>query len=222
MYEALNYYDQKGIETAHLFSDGCAGQNKNSIMPTMLLYLINKSVNLKDISLRYFETSHGQNEGDSVHSTISTALKGSGDVFVPEELVPIFRLARRKRPYIVRPLQFDDFLDFKSMSTDLNVLNTRDTDKENVNWTKVMEFRVMKTEPDTIFFKTSHTQESYKTLSLKRQQNQYLKTEKVSKLNVKPVEISLDKIRDLQSLCHGDTPVIKMAEHKAFYDSLGF
>ena len=70
MYEALNYYDQKGIETALLASDGCAGQNKNSIMPTMLLYLIiiNKSVNLKDISLRYFENSHGQNEGDSVHT----------------------------------------------------------------------------------------------------------------------------------------------------------
>ena len=56
-------------------------------------------------------------ETQYIHSTISTGLKGC-DVFVPAELVPIFRLARRKRPYIVRPLQFDNFLDFKRMSTD--------------------------------------------------------------------------------------------------------
>ena len=221
VYNALNFYDTKGIETVYLFSDGCAGQNKNSIMPTMLLYLINNSLNLKDITLRFFETSHGQNEGDSVHSTISTALKGSGDVFIPAQLEPIFRLARRKRPYIVKPLQFSDFFNFKSMSTDLKLLNQRDTDHEQINWTQIMEFRVMKAEPETIFFKTSHSQSSYRSITLKtRQQKQYLKLQKVSKLNDTICEISREKFKDLQVLCHSDTPVVKIAEHKAFYDSL--
>ena len=67
-----------------LFCDGCGRQNKISIFPTILLNLVN---NLKDVS-------HGQNEGDSVHSTISAAYKGAGEVFTPSELVPIFRLVR--------------------------------------------------------------------------------------------------------------------------------
>ena len=101
-----------------LFCDGCGRQNKILIFPTILLNLVN---NLKDVSLRFFDISHGQNEGDSVHSTISAAYKGAGEVFTPSELVPFFRLARRQRPYTVHSLQFDNFLDFKGLSEDIRI-----------------------------------------------------------------------------------------------------
>ena len=87
------------MKVASLFSDGCGGQNKNSIMATMLLYTVLHSKNLNEISLKFFETSHGQNEGDSVHSSISHAIKHAGNIFVPSQLCPIFKLARRQHPY---------------------------------------------------------------------------------------------------------------------------
>ena len=36
VYNALQFYDSKEMKVALLFSDGCSGQNKNSIMATML------------------------------------------------------------------------------------------------------------------------------------------------------------------------------------------
>lgn len=65
-------------------------------MPAMLLYLVNHSKHIKQISLRYFETRHGQNEGDSTHSAISIATQKAEDFVLLSQLVPIFRLAQSR------------------------------------------------------------------------------------------------------------------------------
>ncbi|XP_012940161.1 uncharacterized protein LOC106012278 [Aplysia californica] len=150
---ALREYDQRGIKTAYLFADGCPGQNKNTIMPTMMLHMINTSAHMEELSLRYFESFHGQCEGDSAHSAISTALGNAGDVFLPSQLFPIIALARRKQPYKVHPLEHGDFLNYKKLSEDLKVLNVRKDNQDSgvpVNWNKVMEVRVNKAHPTTI------------------------------------------------------------------------
>lgn len=119
VYKALQNYDRAGVKKVNLFCNGCSGQNKNSIIATIILYVVNTATNIESISLRYFEAFHGQNEGDTCHSTISTALSTAGNVFVPIQLLPIFSLARRSRPYIVFPLEYQEFLDFKSISKEL-------------------------------------------------------------------------------------------------------
>lgn len=129
VYNALQFYDSKGIKKASLYSDGCSGQNKNSIMATMLLYTVLHSTNLEEISLKFFETSHGQNEGDSVHSSISYAIKHAGNIFIPSQLHPIFKLARKQHPYKVCPLQYNDFLDFNTGQRAKN-----SDSEENRNW----------------------------------------------------------------------------------------
>lgn len=95
IFKVLEHYNSKETKTVSLYSDGCFGQNKNTIMPTMMLYAVRKLENLETISLRFFEANHGQSEGDSVHSAISYAVSKAGDIFVPSQLYPIFRLARR-------------------------------------------------------------------------------------------------------------------------------
>ena len=104
VYNALQFYDSKEMKVASLF------QNKNSIMATMLLYTVLHSKNLNEISLKFLETSHGQNKGDSVHSRISHAIKHAGNIFVPSQLCPIFKLARRQHPYNVYPLQYTSWI----------------------------------------------------------------------------------------------------------------
>lgn len=73
VYIYLQSLDETGHIKVNLFADGCPGQNKNTIIASMLLFFVRNSKNVNEVSLRFFETNHGQNEGDSAHSAISTA-----------------------------------------------------------------------------------------------------------------------------------------------------
>ncbi|XP_076453198.1 uncharacterized protein LOC143288506 [Babylonia areolata] len=221
VFEALKFYDVKGVRKAYLFSDGCAGQNKNSIMPAMMLYTVSKSTNLQEISLRFFESYHGQNEGDSAHSAINQAVSSAGDLFQPSQLTTVFSLARPKQPYIIHQLQFDDFLDFKTLSKDLRILEARRSSgsEDSFNWNRVMELKVSKQHLDKVFYKTSHCDQEFKSLSLKRLQKDINKCD-LRKLNAEANKISKEKHNDLLSLCLGTTPVVNIREHKSFYMNL--
>ena len=222
MYKALQHYDNtKKIKEVHLFADGCPGQNKNSIMPTMLLYMVNTSTNIKEIFLKFFETAHGQNEGDAVHSTIGTAVSRAADVFVPTKLTTIMKLARPTQPYQVVHLQYEDFLDFMKLSVDLRILNVRrDSESdEDINWNNVMELRVHKEQPATIFYKNSHTEEAFKTITLKRQKTQ-VRDFSLAPPNKDQPKVPASKYTDLVSFCQGDTPIVKLKVYKDFFLSV--
>ncbi|GFO14977.1 hypothetical protein PoB_004148200 [Plakobranchus ocellatus] len=186
----------------------------------MVLYLINNCSNLEQVCLRYFESFHGQNEGDCPqHHTI--AIKNAGDVFVPRELKPIFKLARKKHSYSVHQLQTEDFWDFKMLSQDLKILGVRRYSENNipVKWMNIVEVKITKDYPSTVFFKTSHLDVTYKSLTLKRQQAD-VKKFPLMRLNSGPVKIPPAKYEDLISLCTGPTAVVRASDHKAFYMSL--
>lgn len=221
---ALNIFlresDRKGFKRIYLFADGCGGQNRNSIVAAALIYILNNSLNIEEITLRFSIPNHGQSAGDSAHSAISYALKKAGDVFIPAQLVPIMRLARIDQPYRVFPLIHTDFLDFKKLSTDIQLLSLRKDDTgAHVNWTEMTEFCVQKSDPIKFFFKTSHDQESYRSLTLKRQKMFLLHAE-ISPLNKDPPKIATEKYEDLMSLTKGDTPVIRNPDYVEFYKSL--
>ena len=217
VYKTLKLYDEKGIKKAYLFSDGCSGQNKNSITPAMMIYTVSHSTNLEEISLRFFETNHGQNEGDSAHSAIGHALKNAGNVFLPCQVTTVMSLARPSKPYIITQMQAEDFVDFKTLSKDLRIVDaSRD---EGFAWKSVMELKVLKKEPIKIYYKTSHFQDTYKVYSMKRISTSIDKCT-LKKLNEGPINISKKKYDDLVSLCSGPIPVVKLEEYKKFYYSL--
>ena len=56
---------------------------------------------MRDVSLQYFETLHGQIEGDAVHSKICSALSRARDMYVPAELIPILKFAGAKQLYML-------------------------------------------------------------------------------------------------------------------------
>lgn len=169
VYMALKDYDDKGVKSAYLFADGCPGQNKNTIMPAMMLHAIHTSCHMEEVSLRFLKSYHGQSEADSVHSAISTALRNVGDIFIPTQLCPIFSLARRRQPYNIHVLEHG----FKKLSEDLQILTLRKNNEDSgvpMNWNRMMEIKVTTSHPTTIFLKTSHLEVPYRSISLKRQQ----------------------------------------------------
>lgn len=64
---------------------------------------------------------------------ISYALKHAGDLFLPSQIVPIIRLARSTKPYIVKQLETSEVYDFKEISKDLRILNERKDDQTGSN-----------------------------------------------------------------------------------------
>lgn len=221
---ALNIFlresDRKGFKRIYLFADGCGGQNRNSIVAAALIYILTNSLNIEEITLRFSIPNHGQSAGDSAHSAISYAVKKAGDVFIPAQLIPIMRLARIDQPYRVFSLLHTDFLDFKKMSTDIQLLSLRKDDTgAHVNWTEMTEFCVKKSDPIKFFFKTSHDQESYRSLTLKRQK-MFLLYAEIRPLNEYPPKIATEKYEDLMSLTKGDTAVIRHPDYVEFYKSL--
>lgn len=217
----LRKLDGDGVETVHLFSDGCSGQNKNSIIATMLLHVLSTSQNIKSIILSFFESHHGQNEGDSVHSTITAAIEKSGDIFVPSQLVPIFRLARRRNPYVVNTLNSQEFLDFKSLARDIRILAIRKDDSggSGINWKNVKEIMVTRNTLNKLYFKESHLTEDYRSITLNTRSSATPESEPPILNNTSP-SIAAEKFKDLVTLCEGVTPVIQLAEYVQFYKTL--
>ena len=219
LYKFLEIYDKDGVKTVDFFSDGCYGQNKNSVTPSMYLYFLSKSKNIEAITHYFFEKNHGQSEGDSAHSAISTSVKKVGDVFIPSQLVPVFRLARKKHPYIVNEMQYKDFWDFKMLSQDLRVLSIKKDDQGGAfKWSEVSQIKVEKQNLEAILFKTNHNQDSFRRISLQRNAN-------ASNINLKPLNISELKIPEkkydsLISLCEGKNPVIRQDVYKILYYNL--
>lgn len=196
VFKALEHYAKKGITEISLYSDGCYGQNKNSIVAAMILYTVSTFDHVKRISLRFFESNHGQNEGDSAHSAIHTAISGSGDIFEPSQLHPIFRLARRRQPYLVKPMNYSDFIDFKKLSQDLRILSVRVSEGgHNVKWTEIKEFMVTKSESTKLFFKYSHFDDVYDAIELKRTIIGNLKDYRLQPLNKEPLKIPRKNMR---------------------------
>lgn len=221
LYSFLKSYDDRGKEKAYLFADSCSGQNKNSVVASTLFYTLQNSKNLKEISLRFFTPNHGQNEGDSAHSVISRAINKAGDIMVPSQLNPVFRLARRQQPYRVHNLEFSDFLDFKTFAKNLRILNIRNDDSQKeFKWTEMVEFTVKKDHLTKLFFKTTHLDPEYRTLTLKRQAESVLISNNVPKLYNNPPPIPSAKYDDLMSLCAGPTRLIRLPEEVEFYRSL--
>nr|CAH7766282.1 unnamed protein product [Callosobruchus chinensis] len=218
----LEYYSTKGIQSFYLYADGCAGQNKNSVIAAMLLHSLSQFPSIDEISLRFFETHHGQSEGDAARSATNRAITTAGNLFVPSQLYPIMRLARRKQPYIVILMSYNDFKDFKMLSKDMRILSVRSSENgSNINWTNVMEVMVKQSSPytRTLFFKNSHLDADYYSIVLKRLKVSLSELE-LSQLNIQVLKMGKKKYKDLMSLCQGTNPVVRLKEHQQFFLSL--
>lgn len=216
----LQELDDRGLREVMLFADGCGGQNKNTIVFSMLLYTIRNTKNLRKISLCFFETNHGQSEGDSAHSSISTAMSTAGDIFIPAQLPPILKLARRALPYIVNIMENSDFYDYKLLAEKIRLRSIRKFDNgHNVDWTKVKEVKVDKANDAQLLVKNSHLAENYDTLSLKRNTLNVM-TQPLQKCNTSLIKLKSEKYKCLMDLCKGPTPVVKDPTFQKYFIEL--
>ena len=156
LFQYLQLVDEEAFEKVYLFCDGCGGQNKNSVVCAMLIDVLAKSKHLKEITILYFETNHGQSEGDAVHSVVERALGNVGEIYVPSQLSTLVRMAA-STPYSVHDVCTSDIVDYKSLSTALSLLRIRVAeDGKEIRWPGLRQIKVVKDAPTSVFFKGSH------------------------------------------------------------------
>lgn len=83
--------------------------------------------NLESITNNYLERGHTQMSVDSMHSAIENSAKNVS-IYSPNDWCNIMRMARRKHPYKVIRLKFEDFIDLKKLHTDTMVNFSKDSD----------------------------------------------------------------------------------------------
>lgn len=70
-----------------------------------------------DITHRFLEKGHTQNEGDSMHAVIENAKKRQSVLYVPEQWVTLIRMAKvTGQIYNVTEMSQNDFFYFKDIT----------------------------------------------------------------------------------------------------------
>ena len=208
------------VSHVSMFCDSCCGQNRNKYIALALLHMIKQS-NLNIIDMKYLVSGHTHMEVDSIHSAIESAKKNAR-IYIPEDWYNIIRMARRARPYLIVPLSFESFLDFKQNTQQVD--NTKfDEEGKPVKWLNIRWIRATRWNPNTILFKYNFESE-FKALNLKRQKkgrnapaaHSEALVDLVPAYNAR-LPISSKKKHDLLNLCsQGVVP----CRYKAFYEGL--
>lgn len=78
-----------------------------------------------------------------MHSTIEQAKKRAS-IFIPSQWDTIITMARKKHPYIVVPLRFNQLYDLQKVAKENYGSFKQTTDGEKVNWGKIKIIKIDK------------------------------------------------------------------------------
>ena len=181
-------------ESLILWSDSCVPQNKNSIMCFALKKFLASHPNLKNIIQKFGTPGHSAiQEVDNIHSHIEKRLKVS-DLYSPLSFVRVLKSVRPTYMEVIQMKQ-DNVFDFQSVS---NTLQFKD-----VPFSKLKCLKISQNLPFHVNFLMSFDEScSFQDVSIlrnTRSKNMERSLPSVTLLN-KPVVLSADKLRDLESM----------------------
>lgn len=140
-----------------LFSDGCAGQNRNSILSNALFLLA--TLNNVTILQKFLTKGHTQMEVDSMHSSIERVLKRT-KIHLPADYTEVCKNARRNPfPYQVEYFTHGFFKNFSTLNYFPSIRPGR-----TVGDPTVMDIKALKYENGSLMYKLRHTSEVWEQL----------------------------------------------------------
>uniref|UniRef100_A0A6P7FZ14 Uncharacterized protein LOC114334216 n=1 Tax=Diabrotica virgifera virgifera TaxID=50390 RepID=A0A6P7FZ14_DIAVI len=202
------------------YSYNCDGQQKNKFMMAMHLYAFQKYPNIKTITHKYLIKGHTQNESDSVHSQIERQTKRqlrSGPIYTPEGFIGAIKAARKKSEpiYYVNEMCFEYICDWKAAANQMNFVLQKDDEKNTVKMTEIKVFKVVKDEPEALYFKTSYAAKVFKrAVVIKKKSDFTFRLKKA--FDIKP-GLAERKKQDLLSLLNSSHIP---GYYRGFYESL--
>lgn len=160
------------VSEVTFYSDTASGQNRNTILSAMFLRALSLLDNLKVINQKFMESGHSEMECDSVHSTIENRGRKI-DIFVPDQWYTVARTAKLSKPsYIVREMDYTQFLDFKTYSKKLITNKNKNLDGNVMRWLDVKWLQFRKESPLIIYYKNQLSDNEFKQLCIRRSTRQ--------------------------------------------------
>ncbi|CAG4931564.1 unnamed protein product [Parnassius apollo] len=191
-----------------LYSDGCAGQNRNIVLANALLNVA--ILNNITIEQKYLEVGHTQMEADSMHATIERKLKNK-IIHVPAEYAGVCLGARKQpKPYNVSHLTHKFYKSFESVQFYKSIRPGKA--KEDA---KVTDIRALQYKTGNIYFKLRFTDE-WQLLPQRRNENITVKPiESLPDLHRSRLKINSRKFNDLQELKN-----TLSSDYRDYYDNI--
>lgn len=207
-----------GAQNFRFWSDNCTGQNRNRVVYSLYMHAC-KKFNI-DITHRFLESGHTQQEADSVHALVERSSKGK-IIYTPDQWYALVRWAKtNSSPYKVTEVTQDMIFDFKTLLDDRNW--KKNIENQDVKWNKIKEIYIKKIDPNVILYKYE-LDSDYMTLNTLVQTRRNKKTllrnqeSELSPLYSSSLPISEAKYKDLLSLCNsGHIP----KQYHIFYKTL--
>lgn len=197
------------VEELIVWSDNCAGQNRNFIIVSAYVWILRTIPTLKSISHKFLLKGHTHMEVDGVHSVIERAKKlvsQTQTMMVPWDWQQFVRQCRFKDLIKLYDMTLDNFKNFKSLyegKTAPLKNNKTNKDKEHFLISEAVELQLRSSEPNELYYKTNF-EEEYKIVDIKPNrrglESNKAWPEAVPVMNNKPRPINKAKYEDLQKL----------------------
>ena len=191
------------VQELTFYSDTCGGQNRNQYVVAALHHTMINSPYITTINQKYFESGHSQMESDSMHSAIENTKKCT-KVYVPSQWETVVNLARKNKPYLVVPMKYGDFKDYKLLTKKVYKNMKVDTMKRRIQWQSVKWIQMRKSNPDSIFFNYGFDKEEFQEVCMKSATRSGRPLTDIVELQGRyegKLPISDAKKKDLLSLC---------------------
>lgn len=139
----------RGIKSISLYSDNCSGQNRNRFIFAMYIY-VSRVLNV-EVTHRFLQTGHTQNEGDSMHACIEKNMKNK-TLYSPDQLYEVIMNSKVQNKFVIKEMNQNDFYNLKSQVTTSKNWS-QDTNGHKVFFSKIKEIKTSPDAPNKLLFK---------------------------------------------------------------------
>lgn len=202
-----------------MFSDSCPGQNKNSIVTTMLMLVAKLSPQLQSIEHKFLVPGHTHMEADTDHALIERKKKRTNmDIHLPRDWYQLVRTASNNTAkFTVIEMTREIFYDFNFFVKQYFTFRKMNTANEKFLWLDVRSILCTEENMSCFSYKKEFKDVEYMTMDCSKRGKTYdmITINTVPKAYHSKLPISTDKKKDLLNLL----PFIHESAHE-FYRSL--
>lgn len=136
-----------------LYSDCCAGQNRNIKLTLALLKILHSSKHLKSITLRFLVPGHTYMSCDRTFGQFEKVWNKQERVYTDYEVMDLMRKIRNDPEKLtVKKMSRDDFLSTESLEKSIE-RRTKGTSGEKINWFQIHEISMRSDRPSILYIK---------------------------------------------------------------------
>lgn len=194
--------DDSALEEVTVWSDNCAGQNKNIYLMMAYLWILSQKQHLQVVNHKYLLKGHTHMEVDVIHSIIEREKKKIQEfpIVTPWDWQQFIKSCSRNAKIKVVNMetrQFKDFSAFCEGSSSPFVHRKKSNAGESVPYSSIVWMQFRKNEMGSMFYKTSFDQETFQEVSFIRNKRRGFSVPTPKPIRETPKPISRLKYNDL-------------------------